>query len=102
LTFHQDVTFGDQLDAFNAQHGARQHRDPSEEVIYAVTKAGRMLKVGRKLTLLKLIKAAVKEQADGTTDGLHLVEGWCLEFYTVPKGDKETQWVQEMKARLKA
>jgi len=101
LTFHQDVTFGDQLDAFNAQN-AGQARSPGEEVVYAVTKSGRILKVGRKLTLKKIIEAAAQKLPDGKMDGLDLVEGWCLEFYIVPKGDEEASWIQEMKKRLKA
>lgn len=102
LTFHQDVTFGGQLDAFNAQNAAKQGRAPVEEVVYAVTKSGRILKVGRKLTLQKVIATAATRLPTGEQDGLQLVEGWCLEFFIVPKGDSETQWIQEMKRRLKA
>lgn len=101
LTFHQDVTFGGQLDAFNAQNAAKQGRDPAEEVVYAVTKAGRILKVGRKLTLQKIITTAATKLPSGEQDGLQLVEGWCLEFFIVPKGENETRWIQEMKVRLK-
>lgn len=95
------MTFGDQLDAFNAQN-AHQARSLQEEVVYAVTKNGRILKVGRKLTLKKIIEAAAQKLPDGKMDGLDLVEGWCLEFYIVPKGDAEAEWIQEMKRRLKA
>jgi hypothetical protein len=100
LTFHQDVTFGDQLDAFNAQN-AHQQRDPTAEVVYAVTQKGRILKVGRKLTLKKIIEAAAQKVADGSIDGLDLVEGWCLEFYIVAKGQSETRWIAEQKAKIK-
>lgn len=98
LTFRQDVTFGDQLDAFNAQSNVQdQHRASSPETVYAVTKKGRLLKAGRKLTLKQIIAASAK---DG--DGLELNDGWCLEFYIVPAGgEPEQRWIQEMKARIK-
>lgn len=98
LTFRQDVTFGDQLDAFNAQNNVQsQKRTPGSETVYAVTKEGRLLKAGRKLTLKQIIAACAK---DG--DGLQLSDGWCLEFYVVPAGgDAEQNWIKEMKARIK-
>lgn len=97
LSFHQDVTFGNQLDAFNAQQ-SHQRRSPAEETIYATTKQNRILKVGRKLTLRKIAALAVKELPNAL-DGLDLVEGWCLEFYILPKGDDEAKWIRETKAQ---
>lgn len=99
LSFRQDVTFGAQLDAFNANQGAAQGRQLIDESTYAVTKKGRILKVGRGLSLAKAIKSAYQHDESGDHDGLPLVEGWCLEFYIVPKG-KELDWVKEMKQRL--
>ena len=99
LSFHQDVTFGGQLDAFNAQQ-AHQRRNTEDETIYAVSKKGRILKVGRKLTLKNIVLAAVQKCPDGTLDGLDLVEGWCIEFYIVPKGEQEASWIREMKSRI--
>lgn len=94
LTFRQDVTFGGQLDAFNAQNNVQaQQRNAQNETVYAATKQGRLLKVGRRLTLKQIIAACVKEK-----DGLELVNGWCLEFYIVPSGGPaEKEWIQEMK-----
>lgn len=98
LTFRQDVTFGGQLDAFNAQNNVQQqNRGPVTETVYAVTKQGRLLKAGRKLTLKQIIPACVKEG-----DGLELTDGWCLEFYIVPAGgDAEQSWVKDMKERIR-
>jgi hypothetical protein len=98
LTFREDVTFGGQLDAFNAQNNVQQQgRAPLAENVYAATKQGRLLKVGRKLTLKQIIAACVKPG-----DGLELTGGWCLEFYVVPAGGApEQEWIQEMKKRIK-
>lgn len=92
------MTFGDQLDAFNAQNNVQnQNRTPGSSTVYAVTKQGRLLKAGRKLTLKQIIAACAK---DG--DGLQLSDGWCLEFYVVPAGgEAEQNWIKEMKARIK-
>lgn len=98
LTFRQDVTFGGQLDAFNAQNNVQQQRRAAgSETVYAVTKQGRLLKAGRKLTLKQIIAACAKPG-----DGLELTDGWCLEFYIVPAGGEEEQnWVKDMKERIR-
>ena len=77
-----------ELDAaqFDASHDA-----------YITTKKGRLLKVGRKLSLTDIIKAASKP-AD--QDGLELRDGWCLELYAVPK-EGATTWTEEMKRQLR-
>jgi hypothetical protein len=90
----EDVSIGQQLDAFAQQ-------DPSmsgDLQVYTITKRGRMLKLGRNLSLAAVLKQAHKPELD---DGLELVGGWALEIYAIPS-DKASEWVKEMKADLKA
>jgi hypothetical protein len=65
---------------------------------YTVTKKGRMLKLGRNLTLAAILKQGYKVE---TLDGLELVGGWALEIYAIPPA-KAPAWIQEMKTDLKA
>lgn len=57
-------------------------------VIYAITKTKRLLKVGKKMSLRDVCKAA--------TDGLEVKDG-CLTFVVLPKGQVESDWVAEFK-----
>lgn len=95
-TWGQDVSLQLQLDAFSYQ-------DPTINTLdmYTITQRGRILKLGRKLTLEEVLRQAATA-ADGKPDGLPLVGDWCLELYAVPKGDKGKEWVDEMKRDLKA
>lgn len=87
LSFHTTSTFGDELRAME--------QDPAEFNMYIVTKKGRVLKVGAKLELGKVLAAAGK---DG--DGWELKEGWALEMVAVPKGAAGETWVANWKAEL--
>lgn len=64
-------------------------------VVYATTHRQRLLKVGKKLTLREVFKAA-KERAGAPKDGLELKDN-CLTFVVLPKGIVETQWIEEYK-----
>ena len=89
LGFHTSATFGDAL--ISMEH------DPASTQLYVATKKGKVLKVGSKLTLEKVLAAAGK---DG--DGLVLQEGWALEMVGVPKTSAGEDWVQTWKAEVKS
>lgn len=65
---------------------------------YVTTAKGQLFKIGRKLALVDIFKAAAKPAEQ---DGLVLRDGWCLEIYAVPR-DGATAWAEEMKRSLKA
>ncbi|SCZ88584.1 BZ3500_MvSof-1268-A1-R1_Chr2-1g04506 [Microbotryum saponariae] len=91
LEFHTAATFGDLL--------ASMDQDPTTIAMYIATKEGRVLKVGNKLTLGKVLVAAAGEAAD---DGWELKEGWALELVAVPKGPRGEEWVAKWKQEVKA
>jgi hypothetical protein len=64
-------------------------------VVYATTNRKRLLKVGKKMTLRDVFKAS-KEKEGTPRDGLELKDN-CLTFVVLPKGDVESQWVEEYK-----
>ncbi|KAI0249200.1 hypothetical protein BJV78DRAFT_1129966 [Lactifluus subvellereus] len=69
-------------------------------VVYAMTKRKRLLKVGRKMTLRDVCRAAGSGSGavgpDGSKDGLEVKDG-CLSFVVLPKGEAEQKWVKEMR-----
>lgn len=71
--------------------------DPSITQLYVATKKGKVLKVGSKLTLEKVLAAASK---DG--DGLVLSEGWALEMTGVPKTSEGEAWIQTWKKEVQS
>lgn len=64
-------------------------------VIYAMTRRKRLLKVGKKMTLRDVCKAA-KGKENEPRDGLEVKDG-CLTFAVLLKGDVEARWVEEYK-----
>jgi len=64
-------------------------------VIYAMTHRKRLLKVGKKMTLRDVCKAA-KGKENEPRDGLEVKDG-CLTFVVLPKGDVEAKWVEDYK-----
>jgi hypothetical protein len=69
---------------------------------YLATARGRLLKLGRKLSLAAVFAAAVPKAADAERDGVALKEGWCIEVFAVPRGAEADTWAAEMKASLRA
>jgi hypothetical protein len=63
-------------------------------VIYALTQQKRILKVGKKMSLRDVCKAAKAKGQE--KDGLELKDG-CLTFVLLPKGLVEQQWIEEYK-----
>ncbi|KIY45880.1 TPR-like protein [Fistulina hepatica ATCC 64428] len=64
--------------------------------VYAMTSRGRLLKVGKKMCLRDIFKAAKKEEKEG----LELKDG-CLTFVVLPKGsDVEKRWIDDWKSKV--
>ena len=64
-------------------------------VVYAITHKKRLLKVGKKMSLLDLCDAS--KGKDGQPDGLEVKNGY-LSVVVLPKGSVERRWVEEFKA----
>lgn len=105
--FVEDSTIGAHL-AVMFPSGARpqpwdvegKYADNGSLVVYATTRQRRLLKVGRKMTLLDLYRAASNGGVvgpDGKGDGLEMMD-WCLSLVVVPKGEVERKWVEEYKS----
>ncbi|KAF7971044.1 hypothetical protein HWV62_22171 [Athelia sp. TMB] len=64
-------------------------------IVYAMTARKRLLKVGKKMTLADVCKAAKGKEGE-PKDGLELKDG-CLTFVVLPKGDVEQKWIDDFK-----
>ncbi|KAG8218358.1 40S ribosomal protein S7 [Butyriboletus roseoflavus] len=73
----------------------KQEYTASGLVVYAMTRRRRLLKVGKKMTLRDVCRAA-KEKEGESADGLEIKNGY-LTFAVLPRGDKEQSWVDEYK-----
>lgn len=101
-TFDETTTFADQLAVVLASPPAWDTRGafrPGNVVVYAETRAKRLLKIPRKMRLADVFAAAVGTGVQGgDRDGLQLKDG-LLSFVVLPKGDEEDKWVNEVKQR---
>jgi tetratricopeptide (TPR) repeat protein len=95
--FHESASFGEYLIAMFPPSAEPPDWDKTGEYvngrlsIYAATGKKRLLKIGKKMTLRDVIREAGKEG-----DGLEL-QGGCLAFIVVPRGEVETNWITEFK-----
>ena len=95
--FNEDASFGEYLTAMFPPDAAPPDWDKSGEYvngrlsIFAATSKKRLLKIGKKMTLRDVIREVSK---DG--DGLEL-QGGCLAFIVLPRGEVETDWIAEFK-----
>ena len=95
--FNEDASFGEYLTLMFPPNAAPPDWDDAGEYvsgrlsIYAATSKRRLLKIGKKMTLRDVIRETGK---DG--DGLEL-QGGCLAFIVVPRGEVETDWIAEFK-----
>lgn len=95
--FIEDASFGEYLATMFPPDAAPPNWDKASEYvngrlsIYAATSKKRLLKIGKKMTLRDVIREVGK---DG--DGLEL-QGGCLAFIVVPRGEVETNWIAEFK-----
>lgn len=64
-------------------------------VVYAITLRKRLLKVGEKMTLIDVCKAARGKEGE-PRDGLEVKDGY-LTFVVLPRGEVETRWIEEFK-----
>ncbi|POY74658.1 hypothetical protein BMF94_2420 [Rhodotorula taiwanensis] len=94
MAFPEDATFGDAL--------ASMGRDTSTTQLYFATKRNRVLKIGPKLTLGKVLAAAGKVKEGEQPDGWELREGWAFEMVGVPKTSAGDEWVQNWKKELQS
>ncbi|KAH9955557.1 hypothetical protein BC827DRAFT_870643 [Russula dissimulans] len=104
----EDTPFGDHLAMMFPRGGPfqpwdteRKYVDDGSLIIYTTTRRKRLLKVGRKMTLRQLCRAAGSGNGsaigpDGKCDGLEFIDR-CLSFVVVPKGEPERKWVEEFK-----
>jgi Cns1/TTC4 Wheel domain len=99
--FAEDTPFSVHLTAMFPPQAPAPEWDKNGEyidgqlVVYAITLRKRLLKVGKKMTLTDVCKAA-KAKAGEPRDGLEVKDG-CLTFVVLPKGDVEKRWVEDFK-----
>lgn len=93
LAFHVQASFGQVLEAME--------HDPKSLQVYVATVRGRVLKVGNKLLLGKVLESVGKVGEGGERDGWELKEGWALEMVAVPKGVEGEKWVEGWKEEVK-
>lgn len=99
--FYEDTTFEAHLEQIFPPKGSPSPWDLNGEytyknlVIYAMTHRKRLLKVGKKMTLQDIFKAA-KGKPGEARDGLEVKDG-CITFVVLPKGGEEAKWVEEFK-----
>jgi hypothetical protein len=103
--FLEDASFGTALELVFPPGAPPQQWDVEGKyveaslVVYATTKRRRLLKVGRKMTLRDVCRAAGSGgDAVGPEgkDGLEFEDGF-LSFVLLPKGEVERKWVEEYK-----
>ncbi|KAG5637313.1 hypothetical protein H0H81_005006 [Sphagnurus paluster] len=100
-SFVEDTSFGAHLETMFPPSAPAPEWDTRGEyvdgrlVVYAMTRRKRLLKVGRKMTLRDVCRAAKAKEGE-PKDGLEVKDG-CLTFAVLPKGEIETKWVEEYK-----
>lgn len=109
--FGEHTTFTDQLgvifpvDGMPADWDREAHEyKVGKLAVYAVTRLGRLLKIGGKMSLADIfLKAGIEIEHGGkkVQDGLELRDG-CLSFVVVPKGDVEKWYVEDFKRKKEA
>ncbi|KAI0352883.1 40S ribosomal protein S7 [Trametes cingulata] len=99
--FQEDTPFSAHLSAMFPPNAPRPEWDQKGEyvdgnlVVYGFTRLQRLLKIGKKMTLRDVCKAA-KAKEGKPRDGLELKDG-TLTFVVLPKGEEENKWVEDFK-----
>ncbi|KAI9000943.1 40S ribosomal protein S7 [Trametes punicea] len=99
--FQEDTPFSAHLSAMFPPNAPQPEWDKEGEytdgnlVVYGFTKRQRLLKVGKKMTLRDVFKAAKAKDGE-PKDGLELKDG-TLTFIVLPKGVEEQKWVEDFK-----
>ncbi|KAG9317184.1 40S ribosomal protein S7 [Chiua virens] len=94
-TFHAHISQMFPPKARTPTWDERQEYTASNLVVYAMTRRKRLLKVGKKMTLQDVCKAAKEKQGE-PADGLEIKDGY-LTFAVLPRGSEEQTWVDEFK-----
>jgi tetratricopeptide (TPR) repeat protein len=99
LSFDERSSFKDLLESMDHSHLSLD--------LYLSTFKGRVLKIGGKLTLGKVLELASRpKQGDDVIkdgrDGWELKEGWAFEVVGIPKGDPRGEdWIKEWKEEIR-
>lgn len=109
--FVEHSTFGDHLAVIFPADGQPPNWDAQKReygakkvAVYAVTRMGRLLKVGPKLTLADvflrtgIMVPSPEQDGKEVQDGLEIRDG-CLSFVVVPKGEVEQAYIEDFKAK---
>lgn len=100
--FSEDTAFEEQLTEMFPPKAPAPGWDKGGEYllgnlnVYVITRRGRLLKVGRKMTLRDVYSASKGKGEEH--DGLEIKDG-CLNFVVLPKGEAEQNWITEFKTR---
>ncbi|KAL1944214.1 hypothetical protein VTO73DRAFT_3399 [Trametes versicolor] len=99
--FQEDTPFSAHLSAMFPPNAPRPDWDAKGEyvdgslVVYGFTRRQRLLKIGKKMTLRDVCKAAKAKDGE-PRDGFELKDG-TLTFVVLPKGPEEQKWVEDFK-----
>ncbi|KAL7282463.1 hypothetical protein ACG7TL_003934 [Trametes sanguinea] len=99
--FQEDTPFSAHLSAIFPPTAPRPDWDKKGDyvdgnlVVYGFTRRQRLLKIGKKMTLRDVCKAAKAKEGE-PRDGLELKDG-TLTFVVLPKGEEEKKWVEDFK-----
>ncbi|KAI0650668.1 40S ribosomal protein S7 [Trametes meyenii] len=99
--FQEDTPFAAHISTMFPPNAAPPEWDRKGEyidgnlIVYGFTRRQRLLKIGKKMTLRDVCKAA-KEKDGEPRDGLELKDG-TLTFVVLPKGEEEQKWVEDFK-----
>ncbi|KAI0335537.1 40S ribosomal protein S7 [Cubamyces sp. BRFM 1775] len=99
--FQEDTPFSAHLSAMFPPGAPQPEWDKKGEyvdgnlVVYGFTRRQRLLKIGKKMTLRDVCKAAKAKDGE-PRDGLELKDG-TLTFIVLPKGEEEQKWVEDFK-----
>ncbi|KAI0660911.1 40S ribosomal protein S7 [Cubamyces menziesii] len=94
--FQEDTPFSAHLGAMFPPNAPQPEWDKKGEyvdgnlVVYGFTRRQRLLKIGKKMTLRDVCKAAKAKEGE-PRDGLELKDG-TLTFIVLPKGEEEQKW----------
>ncbi|RPD67088.1 40S ribosomal protein S7 [Lentinus tigrinus ALCF2SS1-7] len=95
--FHEDTPFSAHLSAMFPPNSPQPEWDKKGEyvdgnlVVFGWTKRRRLLKIGKKMTLRDVCKAAKAKDGE-PVDGIEMNDG-TLSFVVLPKGKEEQKWM---------
>ncbi len=99
--FQEDTPFSSHLSVMFPPNAPQPEWDKNGEyvdgniVVFGWTKRRRLLKIGKKMTLRDVCRAARGKEGE-PRDGLEMNDG-TLSFVVLPKGAEEQKWVEDFK-----